>query len=103
MHFVGDPRLPVFGGPLRGHPPVRPDGIEGQPDLLCVPPQRVLHTLVTLVKRQVTAVRAKRLQLQSRVPERELAAGVLLHHHVQRLGHQLVVTAPRDLPDHLYH
>lgn len=102
VHLVGDLRLPVFSGPLRGHPPVRADRIEGQPDLVGEKPQRLIHTLVTLIEWQVTTVPAKRLQLQSRVPERELAAGVLLT-QVQRLSHQLVVTAPRDLPDHLHH
>jgi hypothetical protein len=41
------PACPVFGGPLRGHPPVRTDGIEGQPDLVREQPQRLLHTITT--------------------------------------------------------
>ena len=75
--------MPVLGGPLRGHPPlvraVQKDGpissANNRSD--SSPPW------FTLVKRQMTAVPAKRLQLQSGVPEPESAAGVLLH-HVQR-------------------
>ncbi|MGY5060728.1 type III PLP-dependent enzyme [Streptomyces sp. 900105755] len=34
VHLPGDPRPPVLGGPLRGHPPVRPDRITASHPLL---------------------------------------------------------------------